>query len=956
MPGQYGKPLITQRTDLKTLKYTTVYDSGHTVGKDPYVTKTIPQQSIEETSPGVFEGTTTGEPRPEASSIIGARLDDVKRLSSLLKLDSPVRGTGIGGVVDGSGNGLIRYPKKNTVKFATNQAILGQTPKQIAMTIGSALAQAPVNGTGTHFTHGFVVDTYLKKDVSQKTALGRFLAEQLDINAFQGAPLALTGKTIIPNNEGQENFRPHRDSDLVKLNSKYDLSEGATDFSTTLLDKLRVNPYVDTVARGFEAFGIDLVGKAGQLLKGKKSVNDKAAAQGEKPKLGNIFKLKGDNLGQENFQPLTPSNLADQESDEIHDSIQSNLKGSKDPSNHLTTGADDLEGRTLVKGGQKRVIRENNGGRGFTPQTPDFLSKKESEQTINVNGKETPLKPDLGDNPGLTPEQISDQTVTTPAQGYNEKEVNKLATQEADTVSDLSDLAAGSNPRGPSTTGRIMPQIGPDGVAEGEFRTFVDNDGGITGVVEREYDPNNPSQLKMYLQDQPGITESEDLKTELGGQVSSGDTSTGRITKLIDFRKVRKYGVNAGVHGKTESIGPDSNGYSSNTPTDLLPDYTTQEVGVRLKYAKKGQADYVNATDIIDASIEDSFITATENYFDSFEGDIIPFEFNTITPNKQQFLFFRAFLDDFSDNYTGEWNGDRFIGRAEEFYTYQGFSRDIAFSFKVAAFSKEELVPLYKKLNALAGSTAPTYDGTGNFMRGTLCTLTLGEYLDRQDGFITKVGLTWEKGYPWEIDLFNENVPKVPTILNVSVSFTPIHNFNVKSDLNFENLEQYFGANFIKREPVERVSTVKPRPATVSTRPEAEIPKIPKSEPVATPVPTLTPTPPAPVAQKIETPIAKTNTVQPTTTGIDGAQVGSNLDKSKTPSIRKVNTGFTKKFNLVDSGRATDTGEYFATYTYEEKGSRVQGEGDGYDSNSVTLAQRKARQAALADFKQQNGG
>jgi len=99
---------------------------------------------------------------------------------------------------------------------------------------------------------------------------------------------------------------------------------------------------------------------------------------------------------------------------------------------------------------------------------------------------------------------------------------------------------------------------------------------------------------------------------------------------------------------------------------------------------------------------------------------------------------------------------------------------------------------MYEKLNFLAGTTAPTYDTNGQFMRGTLTTITIGDYLSKQNGFISSVNLTWETAYPWEIDLDNEKLAKVPHVLNVSVEFTPIHDFNPKSDLD-QTQEVYFG-------------------------------------------------------------------------------------------------------------------------------------------------------------------
>ena len=155
--------------------------------------------------------------------------------------------------------------------------------------------------------------------------------------------------------------------------------------------------------------------------------------------------------------------------------------------------------------------------------------------------------------------------------------------------------------------------------------------------------------------------------------------------------------------------------------------------------------------------------------------DIIPFEFNTFYPGNTdgKFLAFRAFLTDFSDNFSGDWAGTKYVGRGEELYNYQGFKRDISFSFKVAAFSKADMKPLYDKLNLLVGSTAPTYRN-GNFMMGTLTKVTIGDYLVQTSGFISSVGLSWDSNIPWEMETEGERLPHA---LNVSISFTPIHDF-----------------------------------------------------------------------------------------------------------------------------------------------------------------------------------
>ena len=173
-----------------------------------------------------------------------------------------------------------------------------------------------------------------------------------------------------------------------------------------------------------------------------------------------------------------------------------------------------------------------------------------------------------------------------------------------------------------------------------------------------------------------------------------------------------------------------------------------------------------------------SYGDTTATILNTDNEDIIPFEFNTFYPGNTDgyFLAFRAFLDSLNDNFTGDWAGTKYVGRADELYTYQGFNRSIDFGFKVAAFSKSDLVPLYDKINLLVGSTAPTYNDQGEFMKGTLTKITIGDYLKDVTGFISNVGLTWDVNSPWEINSDNDT-PRVPHVLSVSIAFTPIHDF-----------------------------------------------------------------------------------------------------------------------------------------------------------------------------------
>ena len=165
--------------------------------------------------------------------------------------------------------------------------------------------------------------------------------------------------------------------------------------------------------------------------------------------------------------------------------------------------------------------------------------------------------------------------------------------------------------------------------------------------------------------------------------------------------------------------------------------------------------------------------------------DLVKFRIASIhndNPNTKTFMHFRAFIDSFSDSYNGNWNSVNYLGRGESFYTYNNFTRTISLSWTVAAQSKEELMPMYKKLNYLASNLAPDYTGNG-YMTGNLVQLTIGGYLYEQVGFITSLTYDIPMESPWEIGI-NDDGNSDPTVKEMShilkvtgFSFTPIHNF-----------------------------------------------------------------------------------------------------------------------------------------------------------------------------------
>jgi hypothetical protein len=162
---------------------------------------------------------------------------------------------------------------------------------------------------------------------------------------------------------------------------------------------------------------------------------------------------------------------------------------------------------------------------------------------------------------------------------------------------------------------------------------------------------------------------------------------------------------------------------------------------------------------------------------------------DNLNPSFKTFMHFRAFLGPMSDQYNATWNPVQYLGRGESFYNYNGFTRQISLSWIVAAQSKQELIPMYKKLNFLASSLTPDYSGILGYMKGNMIQLTVGGYLYEQPGIMTSLNYELAEDTPWEIGVgidYNSeggtiqgdsSVKELPHIIRVSTTFIPIQTF-----------------------------------------------------------------------------------------------------------------------------------------------------------------------------------
>ena len=246
------------------------------------------------------------------------------------------------------------------------------------------------------------------------------------------------------------------------------------------------------------------------------------------------------------------------------------------------------------------------------------------------------------------------------------------------------------------------------------------------------------------------------------------------------------------------------------------PDYSNKSDNQRVNYGdpgnniddkgkKKNVYNYSTGGKIVDAINHSGIYEGGTSEEDDTDinpelKDLVNFSIGVLQNKKERdpiYMRFRSFIDVFDDSYSADWGSTQYAGRGDKFYNYQGFERKISMGFTVYAQSKAELIPMYRKLNYLASSLAPSYS-TGGFMQGNLVYLSLGGYLHKQLGFITGLSYTVPQESTWEIGIdekgdVDKTTSVLPHMIKVSgLSFTPIHEFLPQKSTNHRYQKQKY--------------------------------------------------------------------------------------------------------------------------------------------------------------------
>ena len=737
-----------------------------------------------------FEDTGTKAPyvtKPEGSSPNGvfreitSRVDDTARMIKMLA-DKP-------GIIHLAKEGVLKQGEI-TDKLRQNQKYQNGTDvgnflrratgtiEHLALVAGSTLAQVAVNGTGTHFLRGFKRDTYLQEGSAFP-------------GSVEGSTYSLEGERVP----------------MSGLSSQSKLPTINTTASPGDLGKLNI---------GIEGELKPSYGLAGKVVDNYSSVNTFTNTVTDL----NIEKAS-DGIAIINQTELTENTTASEgtlgkSNTDVIGTLQSPFKRSNSYSN------------TRPFTGNGTLTNANNVQNGVSISKPEDLTRNTTPQSGSLGISNKNIEGDIVEQ-SISSNYRTDSTYT-----------------ETDTLDNVNNVRNGNPINNPAGTGEFNKTFGVQTTAvkdqfgvtnaniEGDTAPLTNIKAGKFQIINSESKLDTQGNILLA---QPGTTGSivniplkgtplpdEYVNTQMSKQIfSSSNTYTGETAKQhIDILK-HGDGIDAGISNRL-NLNDDTIGGTS-TPIPSLLDQKTANYnqtvastsikdfrekgtpfggGIRNTYSfdysdikinkekrvglgNPGKASRLRTSyTISDPDTVDKInaLDVSEVPLDGIEEnrDLIQLEFQVITPEKTYYLAFRALLDTFDDSFNGSWNSSKYIGRADSFYTYSGFERSINIGFKIAAQSKDEMKPLYKKIATLASVTAPTYGTGGRFMRGTIAKVTVGDYIYEQPGIIESVQYTWQKDYPWEISFQNPEGEGgkdqiLPHVLDVSISFKVIHDF-----------------------------------------------------------------------------------------------------------------------------------------------------------------------------------
>ena len=368
-------------------------------------------------------------------------------------------------------------------------------------------------------------------------------------------------------------------------------------------------------------------------------------------------------------------------------------------------------------------------------------------------------------------------------------------------------LSRDTTNRGPSTYPQISSPVVPNNIY-GNVKTYSD-------IVKKNQQTLNGYTISQQLQD-IGVA------TSIFGLNSRTATpSTFRQIATNEDGSVKKV-LGAAAFSSTPVQGGKIKYYNTYGDVVTINKSNWKDASRPIRVGS-GRTDSINLTPLFNAPIGQDSLVVNIGGTDYTVNDLVKFRIQAIdtdSPGQGTVMVFRAYITAFDDSVSAGWDSIKYVGRGEEFYVYNGYTRKINIGFKVAALSAKEMQPMYQKLNFLMSNLMPDYRGV--FMRGPMTRMTVGNWIDSQAGVINSLTYAVSNDSPWEIALNEPTVGGItemvlPHIVDVSLSFTPIgvqtqgkDQLAKKSNQQSNIAQNWNGAN-------EKSNYISPQPITTGS-------------------------------------------------------------------------------------------------------------------------------------------
>lgn len=154
-------------------------------------------------------------------------------------------------------------------------------------------------------------------------------------------------------------------------------------------------------------------------------------------------------------------------------------------------------------------------------------------------------------------------------------------------------------------------------------------------------------------------------------------------------------------------------------------------------------------------------------------------------------MIFRAIITSLTDTYSPTWTPQQMIGRADPNYHYTGYSRELSLDFTVYASDRDEMKPIWQKLNMLAGYTTPSYGEVAP--KGPWMRITIGDLFIQQPAIINSLSYTLhDADTTWEINIEEDSwMNQLPHKVNVSMGLNLITDELPRQGGRFYTLNKY---------------------------------------------------------------------------------------------------------------------------------------------------------------------